>query len=85
MANLNINENHPKLDRLQLVAVAGLMFIGTMFVYSATMANMPESVPWYDQSWVRQIVWYALGLIAAASVCVVDYHSLARWAMVARS
>ena len=58
------------------------MFIGTMFVYSATMANMPESVPWYDQSWVRQIVWYALGLIAAASVCVVDYHSLARWAMV---
>jgi rod shape determining protein RodA len=37
------------------------MFIGAMFVYSATMANQPAILPWYDQSWVRQIVWYALG------------------------
>ncbi|MEI6074472.1 MAG: FtsW/RodA/SpoVE family cell cycle protein [Verrucomicrobiota bacterium] len=72
------------LDRLQLAALAGLMFLGAAFVYSATMANDAAGVmPWYDQSWARQIVWYALGLGAALAVCVVDYHTLARWSLVA--
>jgi rod shape determining protein RodA len=82
MVNPSINDTHPKLDRLQLVALAGLMFIGTMFVYSATLSRIPASLPWYDQTWVRQIVWYALGLGAGAALCVVDYHSLARWSFV---
>jgi rod shape determining protein RodA len=83
MVNSSINEREPKLDPLQLIALAALMFVGAMFVYSATVANVPASLPWYDQSWVRQIVWYALGLGAAATLCVVDYHSLARWSYVA--
>ena len=71
-------------DRLQMAALAGLMFLGAAFVYSATMANdVAGVVPWYDQSWARQIVWYALGLVAALAVCVVDYHTLARWSLVA--
>ena len=32
-------EHHERFDRLQLAALAGLMIIGTLFVYSATMAN----------------------------------------------
>ena len=69
MVNIFINEREPKLDRLQLVALAVLMFIGTMFVYSATMANAAAgTLPWYDQIWVRQIIWYALGLGAAAAI-----------------
>jgi cell division protein FtsW (lipid II flippase) len=83
MVNPSINEREPRLDRLQLVALAALMFIGAMFVYSATMANIPALLPWYDQSWVRQIVWYALGLGAATALCIVDYHTLARWSFVA--
>jgi rod shape determining protein RodA len=83
MVNPSINEHEPKLDRLQLIALAALMFIGAMFVYSATMANAPASSPWYDQIWIRQIIWYALGLGAAATVCLTDYHTLARWSFVA--
>src|SRR5271167_4751084 len=83
MVNPSINEREPKLDRLQLAALCGLMFIGAMFVYSATSANASSAVlPWYDQSWVRQIIWYALGLGVSAALCLVDYHILARWSFV---
>ena len=57
-----------QLDRLQLVALAVLMFIGTMFVYSATTANDVAGAQWYDQIWFRQIIWYGLGLGAAAAL-----------------
>ena len=71
-------------DRLQIAALAGLMLIGAAFVFSATMVNdVAATLPWYDQSWVRQIVWYALGFGAAATLCLVDYHTLARWSFVA--
>jgi rod shape determining protein RodA len=84
MVDPSINEHHGKLDRLQLVAIAGLMFIGTMFVYSATMSNTSAiTLPWYDQSWVRQIIWYALGIGTGAAICLVEYHTLARWSFVA--
>jgi rod shape determining protein RodA len=84
MVDPSINEREGKLDRLLLVALAGLMFIGTAFVYSATMANTNmAALPWYDQFWVRQIVWYAIGLGAGAALCLPDYHTLARWSVVA--
>ncbi|HEX7570543.1 MAG TPA: FtsW/RodA/SpoVE family cell cycle protein [Verrucomicrobiae bacterium] len=71
-------------DRLQIAALVGLMCIGAAFVFSATMVNdFAATLPWYDQSWVRQIVWYALGFGVAAALCVVDYHTLARWSFVA--
>jgi rod shape determining protein RodA len=77
-------EHHERFDRLQLAALGGLMIIGTLFVYSATMANpVMAAVPWYDQAWLRQLVWYALGLGAGAALCVLDYHTLARWSFVA--
>jgi rod shape determining protein RodA len=84
MVNPSINEREPKLERLQLAALCGLMFIGAAFVFSATMANASSAIlPWYDQIWVRQIIWYALGLGASAALCLVDYHTLARWSFVA--
>jgi rod shape determining protein RodA len=71
-------------DRLQIAALVGLMFVGAAFVFSATMVNdFAASLPWYDQTWVRQIIWYTLGLGVAAAMCVVDYHTLARWSLVA--
>lgn len=84
MINPSINEREPKLDRLQLVALTALMLIGTLFIYSATNANASASAQaWYDQIWARQIVWYGLGIGAGAALCLVDYHSLARWSYVA--
>ncbi|MEI6195154.1 MAG: FtsW/RodA/SpoVE family cell cycle protein [Verrucomicrobiota bacterium] len=84
MVNPSINEREPKLDRLQLVALAVLMGIGTLFIYSATMANASAAMlSWYDQIWVRQLLWYALGIGAGVGLCLVDYHTLARWSYVA--
>jgi rod shape determining protein RodA len=83
MVDLSLNERKESFDRLQIAAMAGLMLLGAMFVYSATMANAATvALPWYDQTWVRQIIWYVLGLGAAAVVCLVDYHTLARWSFV---
>ncbi len=71
-------------DRLQIAALAGLMFVGAAFVFSATMvSDFAAAQPWYDQTWVRQIVWYALGFSVAAAMCLLDYHTLARWSFVA--
>jgi rod shape determining protein RodA len=83
MINLAINERHDRLDRLQLAALAGLMVLGAAFVYSATMANESAvALPWYNQTWVHQVVWYALGLGAGAGLCLLDYHTLSRWSFV---
>jgi rod shape determining protein RodA len=83
MINAPINEPHAKINRLQLAVLGGLMLIGTMFVYSATMANAAEMLkPWYSQTWFHQIIWYALGFGAGAAICLVDYHPLARWSIV---
>jgi rod shape determining protein RodA len=83
MVDPSINEREPKLDRLQLIAIAGLMFLGAAFVFSATTANQSPALPWFDQIWIRQIIWYALGLGVATAICLTDYHMLARWSLVA--
>ena len=74
-----------RVDILQLLAVAGLMLISILFVYSATTVNKPVAAIWYHQSYFRQIVWFALGIIAAGVICMTDYHALARWSLVAYS
>jgi rod shape determining protein RodA len=84
MASLFTQERESKFDPLQLVALVMLMCIGALFIYSATMADVSSAtLPWYDQIWVRQIIWYVLGLGAAAAVCLTGYHTLARWSFVA--
>jgi len=81
--NSSYHDHSVRLDRLQLLALAGLMFIGTAFVYSATMADPSvAALPWYDQFWVRQLLWYGMGLTAGGAVCLVDYLAFARWSYV---
>src|ERR1051326_6463170 len=77
----SLNDHQPRLDRLQIAALCGLMLMGAAFVYSARMASETNTV-WYGQSWFRQVVWYGLGSAAAIGVCVVDYRTIARWALV---
>jgi rod shape determining protein RodA len=84
MVDPSINEHRRRVDRLQLAALAALMFIGAAFIYSATMVNPAEAEKlWYVQIWIHQIVWYALGIGAGVALCLVDYHTLARWSFVA--
>jgi rod shape determining protein RodA len=72
-----------KFDKLQFAALAGLMFLGTAFVFSATtVGESALLVPWWQQLWFRQVIWYVIGLGGGAAVCFVDYHSIARWSSV---
>ncbi|PYM15531.1 MAG: rod shape-determining protein RodA [Verrucomicrobia bacterium] len=64
-----------------IVAIYGLMAIGVAFIYSAKPPS--ETTAWLNQYYVRQIIWYAVGATAAVGICLIDYHSLARWAIVA--
>ena len=84
MFDADLNERQSRIDRVLVVALVGLMLLGAAFVYSATMVSESARLaPWYNQSWFRQIVWYLLGTGVAAAICCVDYHTLARWSMVA--
>jgi len=96
MFEATLNESRTRVDRLLIAAIAGLMIVGLMFVYSATMVNEPVGalqqfhdlsfsafLSWMlDELFFRQFIWYCLGITAAVVVCLVDYRSLARWAMV---
>ena len=81
MFDASLNEHQRTLDRLQLAALGALMLIGCAFIYSATMVNNVPSLPWYSQSWFRQIVWYSLGIAAAIAVCLIDYRRVASWSL----
>lgn len=81
MNPIALNESAPRVDRLQLAALVGLMLIGVAFVFSATMVNeSAASQPLVKQFWFRQVFWYGVGSGAAVLLCLVDYHTLTRWA-----
>src|SRR6266404_409960 len=79
-----LSESRSRIDRFQIAGLCGLMLLGVLFVYSATMINESAiSAPLYKQKWVLQIAWYVLGLSAAVVVCLINYQTLARWGTVA--
>jgi rod shape determining protein RodA len=57
--------------------------MGTVFIYSATLAHEANATPWYRELFFKQIIWYVTGLGLAFLICLVDYHALARWSFVA--
>jgi rod shape determining protein RodA len=84
MFEATLTEKRATVDKLQLAAIFGLMFVGAAFVYSATMAGLSSSsLVWFEQTWVKQLIWYSIGIGAATALCLVDYHTLSRWAYVA--
>lgn len=77
-------ERQSKVDWMLVAAIAGLMTIGLAFIYSATsVSESSQLLPLYKQRWFLQLVWYCGGLTAAAILCLIDYHILARWSLVA--
>jgi rod shape determining protein RodA len=77
-------ERQSKVDWMLVAAVTGLMTIGLAFIYSATsVSETAQVIPLYKQRWFLQLVWYCGGLTAAAILCLIDYHILARWSLVA--
>ena len=78
------HERQSRFDVFQLLAVLALMLLSIASVYSATMANESSTaLAWFRQSYFKQIIWFGLGLGAAGVVCMVDYHTLTRWSLVA--
>ena len=52
MFDADLNERQSRIDRVQLVALVGLMLLGATFVYSATMVSESARLaPWYNQRW----------------------------------
>jgi rod shape determining protein RodA len=83
MFDVPLQHHESRIDRLQIAALCGLMLVGTLFVYSATMVSeSATTAPFYSQTWFRQIIWYALGSGAAVGLCFVDYHTITRWSFV---
>src|SRR3989441_4712319 len=81
MFEAHLNERKSRVDWQMILAILGIMAIGIAFIYSAKPPS--ETTAWYNEYHVRQIIWYLTGTAAAAGICLVDYHSLARWSMVA--
>ena len=73
-----------EFDWLLFVALFGLMIVGALFIYSATMVNAATaSASLFSQRWFRQVVfWYGGGITCAALVSAVSYHRITRFALV---
>lgn len=77
------NAQQPRVDKLQLFALACLMVVGVAFVYSATMvSDTAASQHLVNQLWFRQIVWYGIGAGLAGAMCFVDYRTLSRFSFI---
>ena len=62
-----------EFDWLLFVALAGLMIVGALFIYSATLVTAATaSAPFYAQPSFRQLVfWYCAGLVVGWLACTV--------------
>jgi rod shape determining protein RodA len=83
MFQTKLNERESPIEWPMILALVGLMVIGTAFIYSATWNNENfRSLPWYRQPWVKQVAYYYGGIGAAGGLCLVNYRRLARWSLV---
>jgi len=83
MFGLGLKDHQSRFDWLQLTAISLLMAVGVAFVFSATSTGTFVITKWYNQIFVRQIIWCMVGLTGFCVICFVDYHILARWSFVA--
>lgn len=82
MYEAHLNERQTRVDWFLLVAVLGLMVVGTAFIYSASSVHEGTTAAgWHQMRHVRQLCFYLLGLGVAAALCLIDYHILSRWSL----
>ncbi len=83
MYETHLNERKSFLDWPLVLAVLGLMAVGAVFIYSASFANeSARTLSWFKQLYVKQMIWYTLGIGLVVLVCAFDYRTLARWSLV---
>ncbi|MGA2177808.1 MAG: rod shape-determining protein RodA [Verrucomicrobiota bacterium] len=81
MHDPQFNEKKGPHDWPMWWAAAGLMLIGTAFIYSATSGGVVR-MAWYKEIYLHQILWYGLGTGAALALGAIEYGRLVRWAAV---
>jgi rod shape determining protein RodA len=69
----------PRIDWALVLGLIGLMLVGAAFIFSAKSGN--DEIVWYNQFFVRQLFWYAIGSIAAILVAFVNYRTICRFAL----
>lgn len=72
-----LTQKEPKIDWLLLGAIAGLMFVGLAFIFSASTANDADS-----RFWVKQGIFYGAGIGVAIAICFIPYETISRFATV---
>jgi len=66
------------------LAVLGLMLVGSAFIFSATAnTDAANHLPWWRYRVFTQGAAYAIGLVAAFVLSLLDYGRIARWSLVA--
>lgn len=83
IGDAKFNTRESRLDWSMIVGLLGLMIVGVLFIYSATMSReTARELALWDHTYFKQIIWYAIGIGFAAVICLVDYPILARWSLV---
>ena len=77
MYEASLTQKEPKVDWILVGAIAGLFLLGLAFIFSASTANDPSS-----RLWIRQSIFYTLGLGIALGICFVPYETISRFATV---
>ncbi len=70
-----------RIDYLLLVAVAALLIIGLMMIYSATFALGYQLFEQPTYFFIRQLLWMGLGALALIFFANVEYHVWQRFAV----
>jgi rod shape determining protein RodA len=75
MFDTPLNERPARVEWLLIGGLLGLIIMGTASVYSATMGSVSMTG--------KQVIWYLAGITAGGIFCLIPYHNLTRWALVA--
>jgi cell division protein FtsW len=86
MARNNVQRTHKtgitsKYDYLLIIAMAALLIVGLMMVYSATFALGYQLYGQSTYFFIRQLLWMGLGLMAMIIVARIEYHTWRRWSI----
>ena len=83
MYNPIVKEKPGSIDWPLIMATLVLLAISAAFIYSArySLESSPD-YPWFKQYYVKQIIFFGMGLSAAIVLCFLDYHTWARYAVV---
>jgi cell division protein FtsW len=74
-------QSTPKFDYLLVIAVAALLIVGLMMVYSATFALGYQLHGQPTYFFIRQLLWMGLGLLAMIVTARIEYHTWRRWSI----